>query len=81
MTSCCHISKLIIFWKIMFLEEALLFDDNVPKSYVQPQVKIPHMNEDGYVLYYTHQCPFTAKYVSIVEEALSVKKFLSLCSK
>ena len=30
--------------------------------------KHPHIDEDGYVLYYTNQCPFNAKYVPIVEE-------------
>ena len=30
--------------------------------------KHPHVNEDGYVLYYTSQCPFNAKYVPIVEQ-------------
>lgn len=29
--------------------------------------KRPHIDDDGYVLYYTHQCPFNAKYVPIVE--------------
>ena len=28
----------------------------------------PHIEEKGYVLYYTSQCPFNAKYVPIVEE-------------
>lgn len=27
----------------------------------------PHINEQGYVIYYTNQCPFTAKYVPIIE--------------
>ena len=27
----------------------------------------PHVEEAGFVLYYTHQCPFNAKYVPIVE--------------
>ena len=27
----------------------------------------PHVDEPGYVLYYTHQCPFNAKYVPVVE--------------
>ncbi|MBQ1835387.1 MAG: YoaP domain-containing protein, partial [Oscillospiraceae bacterium] len=26
----------------------------------------PHIDESGYVLYYTSQCPFNAKYVPIV---------------
>ena len=30
--------------------------------------KRPHIEEQGYVLYYTSQCPFNAKYVPIVEE-------------
>ena len=29
--------------------------------------KHPHIDENGYVLYYTSQCPFNAKYVPIVE--------------
>ncbi len=29
--------------------------------------KHPHVDEPGYVLYYTNQCPFNAKYVPIVE--------------
>lgn len=28
----------------------------------------PHVDEPGYVLFYTNQCPFNAKYVPIVEE-------------
>ena len=28
----------------------------------------PHVNEDGYVLYYTSQCPFNAKYVPVLEQ-------------
>ncbi|MBQ7718461.1 MAG: YoaP domain-containing protein [Clostridia bacterium] len=30
--------------------------------------KHPHIDEDGYVLYYTSQCPFNAKYVPVVEK-------------
>ncbi len=30
--------------------------------------KHPHIDEQGYVLYYTSQCPFNAKYVPILEE-------------
>lgn len=29
----------------------------------------PHVDEPGWVLYYTNQCPFNAKYVPIVEKA------------
>ena len=31
-------------------------------------VKQPHINKQGFVVYYTHGCPFTAKYVPIVEQ-------------
>lgn len=31
--------------------------------------KYTYVDEDGYVLYYTSQCPFNAKYVPIVEQA------------
>ena len=30
--------------------------------------KHPHTDEPGYVLYYTSQCPFNAKYVPVLEE-------------
>ena len=30
--------------------------------------KHPHIDEDGFVLYYTNQCPFNAKYVPVVEK-------------
>ncbi len=33
----------------------------------KPCAKHPHIDEQGYVLYYTNQCPFNAKYVPIVE--------------
>lgn len=33
----------------------------------KPCAKHPHIDEAGYVLYYTNQCPFNAKYVPIVE--------------
>lgn len=35
--------------------------------------KHPHVDEAGYVLYYTSQCPFNAKYVPIIE-AIAKKK-------
>lgn len=30
-------------------------------------VKLPQIKEQGYVLYYTNQCPYTAKYVPLIE--------------
>ena len=32
------------------------------------QARHPHTEEQGYVLYYTHQCPFNAKYVPLLEQ-------------
>ena len=33
--------------------------------------KHPHIEERGYVLYYTSQCPFNAKYVPVLEQTAS----------
>lgn len=41
-------------------------DTLVPKF--KESAKHPHIEEDGYVLYYTNQCPFNGKYVPIVEK-------------
>ena len=41
-------------------------DAEAPKF--KPCAKHPHIDEPGYVLFYTNQCPFNAKYVPIVEE-------------
>lgn len=30
--------------------------------------KHPHVDQKGYVLYYTNQCPFNAKYVPMISE-------------
>ena len=37
------------------------------KPQFKPCAKHPHVDEPGYVLYYTSQCPFNAKYVPVVE--------------
>lgn len=47
----------------------LPFEEDGVKPVFKPQVKNPKISERGYVLYYTHQCPFTAKYVPLIEEA------------
>lgn len=38
------------------------------------QVKTPHINKKGFVIYYTAQCPFTAKYVPLLEEVAKQSK-------
>ncbi|MCR5730863.1 MAG: YoaP domain-containing protein [Ruminococcus sp.] len=46
----------------------LPFTDNAEPPEFRECAKHPHISEDGYVLYYTDQCPFNAKYVPIVEQ-------------
>ena len=46
----------------------LPFSDNVEKPVFKECAKHPHIEDSGYVLYYTDQCPFNAKYVPIVEQ-------------
>lgn len=46
----------------------LPFSDNAEKPRFKECAKHPHIEEIGYVLYYTDQCPFNAKYVPIVEQ-------------
>ena len=41
--------------------------DALPPKF-RPCAKHPHVDEAGYVLYYTNQCPFNGKYVPIVEQ-------------
>ena len=41
-------------------------DTNLPKF--KDCAKHPQIEEQGYVLYYTHQCPFNAKYVPVLIE-------------
>lgn len=46
----------------------LPFASGVEKPHFKEFAKHPHVDEAGYVLYYTNQCPFNAKYVPIVEQ-------------
>ncbi len=48
-------------WALPFGE-----DHDLPKF--RPCAKHPHIEDRGFVLYYTDQCPFNAKYVPIVEK-------------
>ncbi len=43
--------------------------DNAPVPEFLPQVKHPHIQKKGFVLYYTSGCPYTAKYVPLVQKA------------
>ena len=46
----------------------LPFTADAPLPQFKACAKYPHVEESGYVLYYTSQCPFNAKYVPIVAE-------------
>ena len=48
-------------WYLPFLSDA-------EKPKFKESARHPHVNETGYVLYYTSQCPFNAKYVPIIEQ-------------
>ena len=60
-------------WYLPFAENALL-----PKF--KECAKHPHIDEMGYVLYYTSQCPFNVKYVPVIENIAKEKsvKFKSI---
>ncbi|SNU06823.1 YoaP-like [Lachnospiraceae bacterium] len=46
----------------------LPFDKNADAPKFKECAKHPHIDEKGYVLYYTNQCPFNAKYVPVLEQ-------------
>ena len=46
----------------------LPFAEGADKPQFRECAKHPHTEESGYVLYYTSQCPFNAKYVPILEK-------------
>ncbi len=46
----------------------LPFTDDAGLPRFRDCAKHPHIDEQGYVLYYTSQCPFNAKYVPILEQ-------------
>lgn len=51
------------FFRLMYLP----FDDNAPVPKFKGNAKAPRIDKQGFVIYYTHGCPFTAKYVPLVE--------------
>lgn len=46
----------------------LPFEDNAESPKFRECAGHPHINENGYVLFYTNQCPFNAKYVPLLEK-------------
>ena len=51
----------------------LPFVENTTLPQFKECAKHPHTDEMGYVLYYTSQCPFNAKYVPVVERIAKEK--------
>lgn len=45
----------------------LPFSPDAPLPRLKECAKHPHVDEEGYLLYYTNQCPFNGKYVPIIE--------------
>lgn len=45
----------------------LPFEESAEKPQFKDCARHPHVDEMGYVLFYTNQCPFNAKYVQIIE--------------
>ncbi len=52
----------------------LPFESCAEKPRFRACARHPHIEEAGYVLYYTHQCPFNAKYVPIVQSTAAANK-------
>lgn len=50
------------FFYLMYLP----LTDNAPLPQFKDCVKHPRIDKHGFVVYYTHACPFTAKYVPII---------------
>ena len=44
------------------------FEEGAEKPRWKESVKKPRIEREGFVLYYSHGCPFTAKYVPLIEE-------------
>ena len=64
------------YYKLMYLP----FTTDSEKPNFKAHVKIPHLEMEGFVLYYSAQCPFTAKYVPIIENMAKEReiKFTSI---
>lgn len=51
------------YFELMYLP----FEEDAEAPRFKEQVKTPHIDAKGFVLYYANQCPFTAKYVPLIE--------------
>ncbi|MGF6376551.1 ribosomal protein S18 acetylase RimI-like enzyme [Clostridiales Family XIII bacterium PM5-7] len=66
-TVCDEADNGVQLWHLPFDDQAIL-----PKF--QDFAKHPCVKEKGYVLYYTSQCPFNAKYVPVIEAVAKEKE-------
>lgn len=57
------------YYELMYLP----FEENALKPKFKNHIKKPQISEQGFVLYYANQCPFTAKYVPLVENVAKQK--------
>ena len=57
------------YYELMYMP----FDTNARKPSFKASVKTPKCSEPGFVLYYAYQCPFTAKYVPLIEDIAKKK--------
>ncbi len=64
------------YYELMYLP----FDKNTTKPCFKQTVKKPSIEDKGFVLYYSNQCPFTAKYVPLIENVAKERgiKFKSI---
>ena len=60
-TVCVEADNGIQLWYLPFVTDA-------DKPHFRECAKHPHIDDKGYVLYYTSQCPFNAKYVPVLEQ-------------
>lgn len=52
------------YYELMYLP----FESGAPVPKFRDSVKRPPAEDKGFVLYYAHQCPYTAKYVPLIED-------------
>ncbi|WP_312354524.1 GNAT family N-acetyltransferase [Aminipila sp.] len=65
------------FFELLYLP----LDQTAVKPGFKPHVKNLGIKAKGFTLYYTHQCPFNAKYVPLIEDIAKMKNipFQSIC--
>ena len=57
------------YFELMYLP----FEENAPVPQIKDIAKKAQVSQKGFVLYYTNQCPFTAKYVPLIEQCAEEK--------